>query len=203
MKGLIFDFDGTLCNSQHAHKESLKDALRSMGYVWSSDFEECYEKFKSKKTIEKLRQFSELSLISEHDVARLNEKKQDFIVKRISFECLNENLVTLLTKLKKDNFKFAIASDASKASIIAFLKANQVDFMFDQIVTSEDVGGRTKPSPEIYDLTIQLLGIKPDLINAFEDTNEGFSSAKLAGIKVHLCTYFSLHSILEKVIEEI
>ena len=32
IKGIIFDFDGVLCNSEFLHKEAFKLALNSLGY---------------------------------------------------------------------------------------------------------------------------------------------------------------------------
>lgn len=59
---------------------------------------------------------------------------------------------------------------------------------FDFVVSGEDCTAY-KPDPEIYQRTLDGLGLKPEDVIAVEDSPAGIASAKRAGIKV-----FALYS---------
>ena len=51
IKGIIFDFDGVLCNSEFLHKEAFKLALNSLGYSWCFNKEKVYESYTTTQII--------------------------------------------------------------------------------------------------------------------------------------------------------
>lgn len=197
--GIIFDFDGVLCNSIAAHKDAFKMSLDSLGYVWCKKQEKAYENLKDEKTLHKLKIFADLNFIDAKDIEALNEKKQEFTQPLIEALKMNEKVFNSLFEIKKRKIKIAIASDANKKTIISYLKTNSAQDLFETITTSEDVFGKTKPDPDVYVKTIQLLDLQPKSILVFEDTKKGYASAESAGIKnIQLCTFDNLSNFLEK-----
>src|SRR5207237_6272674 len=53
---------------------------------------------------------------------------------------------------------------------------------FAVVVSAEDLPGEGKPSPAIYLLTAQRLGVKPEKCVVIEDSKNGVLSAKSAGM---------------------
>jgi HAD superfamily hydrolase (TIGR01509 family) len=197
VKAVILDFDGVLCNSEDLHRTSFVDSLLRNGYVWCEKKENIYQANKNKKTVYKLLLLEKAGLISSDDVTNINLHKQELTHERIKESKIDKKVLELLFSIKKDA-KLGIASDANKNSILSFLESNQVKNLFDSVVVSDDVGKETKPSHKVYEFCIKNLSVPPDKVAAFEDTEEGCTAAKNAGIKlVFECTHHSLHSKLK------
>jgi HAD superfamily hydrolase (TIGR01509 family) len=195
---LVFDFDGTLCNSDELHKSCFIDSLEIRGYSWCSKKESIYQLSKNKKTIHKLALLCEQGLLNKKDIANINALKQELTIDRIKTSKMNEEVFNFLSSLK--NITLAIASDANKNTIISFLQHNQAIDLFKLIVTSEDVGLKTKPSSKIYEFVLNKMSVTSDKVAVFEDTNEGIEAATGAGIRfVYNCTYKTLHNTLQKI----
>jgi beta-phosphoglucomutase len=197
-EALIFDFDGTLCNSEDLHKSCFTESLKLHGYSWCLKKESIYQLSKNKKTVHKLELMSEHGLLDKKDITSINSLKQELTINNIKIAEMDESVFNFLSSLK--NVELAIASDANKNTILSFLRHNQAFDMFKTVVTSEDVGLKTKPSSKIYELALNRLSITPDKVAVFEDTNEGVESAAGAGIQfVYNCTYKTLHNTLQKI----
>jgi HAD superfamily hydrolase (TIGR01509 family) len=197
----IFDFDGVLCNSEKIHKSCLVDSLAFHSYEWDVEKENLYQSFKDKKTIKKLEAFANLNLISEKDVTMINATKQSLTLESIKLAKLNAEVLKMLKLLKNINKKIGIASDSNLSTITSFLGSNECLHLFDSIVTNDLIKGITKPSPEVYLRSLEILNSDPNKTVVFEDTDEGVISAKLAGItNVYYCTYNNLYDILNKIL---
>ena len=197
-EALIFDFDGTLCNSEDLHKSCFIESLKLHGYSWCLKKESIYQLSKNKKTVHKLKLMSEHGLLDKKDITSINSLKQELTINNIKIAEMDESVFNFLSSLK--NVKLAVASDANKNTILSFLRHNQAFDMFKIVVTSEDVGLKTKPSSKIYELALNRLSITPDKVAVFEDTSEGVESATGAGIQfVYNCTYKTLHNTLQKI----
>lgn len=197
-ESLIFDFDGTLCDSEDLHKSCFVESLKLHGYSWCLKKESIYQLSKNKKTIHKLELMSEQELLDEKDLTSINSLKQELTINNVKIAKMDEDVFNFLLSLKK--VKLAIASDANRNTILSFLRHNQALDMFKIVVTSEDVGFKTKPSSKIYEFALNRLSLASDKVAVFEDTNEGVEAATGAGIQfVYNCTYKTLHNTLQKI----
>jgi len=198
--GVIFDFDGVLCNSDIVHKDAFVLSLESLGYSWCDNKEETYTRIKNEKTSFKLKTFVELQLIRLEDVEKLNSIKQNFTQNLITSLSMDKRVIQAIQTLKSKHLKIGIASNANKQSIVSYLRTNSVLELFDVIVSSDEVAQKTKPLPDVYTRALSSLNLNATNVFAFEDSEQGFTAAKLAGIeRVYLCDYSSLFDVLEKV----
>jgi HAD superfamily hydrolase (TIGR01509 family) len=197
-EALIFDFDGTLCNSEDLHKSCFIESLKLHGYSWCSKKELIYQLSKNKKTFNKLMLLSEQGLLDKKDIININSLKQELTIDRIKTSKMDEEVFNFLLSLK--NVTLAIASDANRNTILSFLQHNQAFDLFKLVATSEDVGLKTKPSSKVYEFALNKLSVSSDKVAVFEDTNEGIEAATNAGIQfVYNCTYKTLHNTLQKI----
>jgi len=197
-EALIFDFDGTLCNSEDLHKSCFIESLKLHGYSWCSKKELIYQLSKNKKTFNKLMLLSEQGLLDKKDIININSLKQELTIDRIKTSKMDEEVFNFLLSLK--NVTLAIASDANRNTILSFLQHNQAFDLFKLVATSEDVGLKTKPSSKVYEFALNKLLVSSDKVAVFEDTNEGIEAATSAGIQfVYNCTYKTLHNTLQKI----
>jgi beta-phosphoglucomutase-like phosphatase (HAD superfamily) len=76
-----------------------------------------------------------------------------------------------------------LVSAATREEIDPVLRAAELDGLFSVIVSAADVA-KGKPDPEPYARAAELLGLPPEEVVAFEDTQAGVESAWAAGMQV-------------------
>jgi beta-phosphoglucomutase-like phosphatase (HAD superfamily) len=185
IKGIIFDCDGTLIDSEPAHFLSWQEALELRGHSLTKESYTHQFAGKSEFTI-----LHNLGL--HHTDTLLDDKHAAFAQKQSSglppiaatvdfarqlFEC--KQLYRL---------KLGVASGAQKIEILHHLKSLQIEHYFDIILSGrddlaeyQDPEGTNKPKPYVYLKAAKLLGCKPEECIAIEDSNAGVSAAVTAG----------------------
>ncbi|WBW95994.1 HAD family hydrolase [Oceanirhabdus sp. W0125-5] len=89
---------------------------------------------------------------------------------------MKPGLIELLTYLKENNYKIAVATSSNKeVALRHFKRANITDY-FDVIVCG-DMIENSKPAPDIYLKASELLGVSPSECLALEDSPNGINSA--------------------------
>ena len=78
----------------------------------------------------------------------------------------------------------AVASAGRREIVEDTLRATGIRDLFREIVTVEDVDGRTKPAPDLFLEAARRLGVDPERCTVFEDTDEGIEAAIRAGMSV-------------------
>ena len=99
---------------------------------------------------------------------------QDMLVPHVRF---------ILSHLKKNNIKIAIASSSPYNIIYKMLSINDIDSYFDVIVSGNDVQAK-KPSPDIYFETLKRLELPSNDCIVIEDSLVGIQAAINAGLYV-------------------
>ena len=77
----------------------------------------------------------------------------------------------------------AVASNGSRETVEASMKAASIPFVFDAIVAVEPPL-RPKPAPDVYLRACELLGVDPRDAIAVEDSLPGAKAARAAGMTV-------------------
>src|SRR5919204_1460505 len=77
--------------------------------------------------------------------------------------------------------KTAIASSSSREWVMEHLERFGIADRFDTVVCKDDVT-TTKPDPELYELAIERLKVRPEEAIALEDSSNGIRAAKAAGL---------------------
>ncbi len=96
-------------------------------------------------------------------------------------DVLNENLIAVVKKLK-ERFKIALLSNNNKEYCEEYLFRPGLDKFFDIMVISYQVGYR-KPAPEIYQILIKKLNLRPEEILFVDDDPTKLPAAEAQGIK--------------------
>ena len=95
---------------------------------------------------------------------------------------LNPGVKDLLLGLRKAGLRTALASSAPRRWIDVVLGRFALSETFDAVVGVDEAGGKGKPDPAIYLKTIKLIGTPVEETVAIEDTPNGISAAKAAGL---------------------
>lgn len=95
---------------------------------------------------------------------------------------LKMGLIELLSYLKANNYKIAVATSSNKETALNHFKRTNITEYFDVIVCG-DMIKNSKPAPDIYLKASELLGVMPSECLALEDSPNGIRSAFSAGLK--------------------
>lgn len=93
----------------------------------------------------------------------------------------------MLKKLKSKGIQLACCSNSIKNSIEMMLNKAMILDYFDLILSNEDVT-ESKPSPQIYELAMTKLSVKPEEVIIVEDSPHGIEAATRSGAHVRKVT---------------
>lgn len=187
LRGVVFDFDGVLADSEPLHYRALRETLRFAGITLGErEYYATYVAYDDRTSIRlALEQHGQ-----PYDAARVDAAARrkavifDELLKTIPFF---PGAPALVASLARD-LPVAIASGARREEIEKILENGGLRGHFRAIVGADDCD-RTKPDPEPYQRAVALLagdtpGLEPGECVAFEDTVAGIASARAAGLKV-------------------
>lgn len=178
-KAVIFDMDGVLIDSEMFYFK------RRMAFFDSIGIEPGTREFKS---FIGLCDKSLWEVLVPNDSNKRKELKDRYVVYRknniIDFnKVLNKSAKYVMSKLKDNDIKIAIASSSEKKEILRMIRECDLEKYIDFIISGEE-GTESKPSPEIYNKTIKALDLSPNEVIAIEDSELGIEAAKSANIEV-------------------
>ncbi len=201
MKAIIFDCDGTLVDSEMAHYSAWSYALKKQGFTLSmEEYSHCVGQ-PIDKTSQKLAH-----KIGKDCAGELKRDKHAFyfslMQKGVSpikdtFAFLHQ----LVNEQKRFNYKFAIASGASREEIAIYLRHLKIAPIFEVVLSGKDdlshysdPEGVNKPKPYIYLEAAKRLGVAPAECIAVEDSYIGVMASVKAGcMTVAVPTSFSIN----------
>jgi HAD superfamily hydrolase (TIGR01509 family) len=193
LKGVIFDGDGVLFDTENLHVIAWKSFLPFYNInLTDEDFKEgvgVEDKFFLKKLKDKGKIPENLEI--EELIKRKSEALQK-ILDNADIKISEE--IKKILEFSKGKYKIAIASNSEKKFVLKVIEKLKIFHFFDIILTRDDVLN-PKPFPDIYKLVSEKLNILPENLIAFEDSETGILSAKSNGI---FCIGVKTTSPLEK-----
>ena len=176
-RGVIFDVDGVLVDSEPLHQRAWEQILGGFG-ITLTDLE--FKKLMGKTTHQILAMYFEQCGIQE-DLEFWSFKK-DEVYRSLVHEELKplDGVVSLLEYLKSRKIRIGVASSAVRENVQAALDCLGPQISFDSILSVEDIT-HPKPDPEIYLKMAQKLELPPNNCAVIEDSVPGIQSAKQAG----------------------
>jgi putative hydrolase of the HAD superfamily len=194
MKAITFDFGGTLAHG-NLDKDNFKRTL--MDYIFKLGFSGGKAKFNKarKGMLERLRKAQDKNreLRSEELHRGLffdlglhpTQEKLDYI-EQLYYQFIKIDLVPGVRELLADlsgRYKLAIISNITNNASRFALENFDLKQYFDSVVLSRDIGIR-KPDPEIFDFTLQNLGVKSsDAVHVGDSLEHDIQGAKNVGMK--------------------
>jgi HAD superfamily hydrolase (TIGR01509 family) len=179
LKGVIFDVDGTLVDSNDAHAQSWVDTFREAGY------DVPFEKVRPligmggdkllPKTIGISRDSDEGKKLSER---RGKIFHSNYLPDLRPLPGARE----LVLRVKRDGLKAIVATSAKDDELKGLLKAAQVDDLMEEKATASDAK-RSKPDPDIVQAAIDESGLSQDNLVMIGDTPYDVEAAARAGVR--------------------
>lgn len=179
IKSLIFDFDGTIQDTEVPEYEVWKTIYRQYNcQIPISDYRVCIG-----TPVSGLDIIANLQKIIGKPI---NTQAIKAFYDRVSHEkIMNEpikaGVMDYIQYALDHDLKLAVASSSPISWVGKHLSRLKIDHHFNAILTQDDVE-HVKPDPELYNLALEKLGIQPHEAIAFEDSIFGVQAAKNAGI---------------------
>ncbi|MFS0559237.1 HAD family phosphatase [Terribacillus sp. 179-K 1B1 HS] len=185
MKGVIFDFNGTMFLDSHLHEQAWFHMVRKYAAGSITD-EEIFTNIHGRTNNEILRHFVSHEL-SADDIRKLSDEKEglyrELCLQNEKDLVLTNGLTGILDHLKAQNLPRTIATATVKENVAFYFDVFKLDRWFDfETVTFDDGSFPGKPAPDIFLIAAKKLGLQPSECLVIEDAFSGLTAAKKAGI---------------------
>ncbi len=203
IEALIFDLDGTLADTEEAHRTAFNLAFEHMGLGWHWDRARYRRLLDTTGGKERLAAYVAELRLSAAERSRLVALLPQLHADKTRFYSslvrdgglsLRPGVARLIDEALADGCRLAIASTTTAANVDALLQATLgtrgLD-LFSVIACGDQVRAK-KPAPDIYQLALHHLALEPSRAVAFEDSVNGLRAARAAGLwTVVTPTYWS------------
>lgn len=186
MNAVIFDFDGTIINTNTLIKEGLNSfAERYRGHRLLEE----EHRVLTGKTLE-----DQMAYINPHKWQVMsNHFKIWYAHHHNAKTCAFPGMIRLIKSLHEQGVRLAIVSNNSTASLDMGLKHLGIDAYFEYVITRDDVD-QTKPSPEGILKVMSLMNLKDHEVIYIGDTAGDIHAAKHAGIANAIVSWSQISS---------
>lgn len=191
IRALIFDVDGTLAETEEAHRRAFNETFTEAGLDWhwsADDYRELLKTTGGKERMRAHRDALGATCPSDGEIANLHRVKTDRYARIVSEGglTLRPGVALLMEAARAAGLRLAIATTTNHPSVEALCQScwhRAADEVFD-VIAAGDVVARKKPAPDVYLLALERLNLGPHEALAFEDTANGIEAARAAGLAV-------------------
>ena len=195
IKGIIFDMDGVLVDSEPAMYKASIMGLRDYG------IEAVPEDFKPFVGTGEDRFIGNVvRLYGKEYILEMKDHVYDIYCRIVDDEIiLFDEIPETLRTLKEMGLRLAVASSADTVKVEANLRAAGIPVtLFDSMLTGSMVV-RKKPDPEIFLKAAEGMGLPPEACIVAEDATSGVRAAKAAGMHCFGITSTFGADVLQKI----
>jgi beta-phosphoglucomutase-like phosphatase (HAD superfamily) len=193
-RGILFDMDGVLIDSEPLHARAILELSGEMGDPLPDEdifsFKGASEKWMANRLIE-------LYPLQTWTAEAIIARKTELYNRLFQQVTLFDGVLDFLISSQGKNRRHGLTTSASRVTQRVVFETFSLAPYFDATITGDDIV-RGKPDPEPYLLTAARLGLDPVECVVFEDSIHGVRSGKAAGSTViALTTSFSRESLLD------
>lgn len=190
LRAIIFDVDGTIAETEEAHRTAFNRAFSEAGRDWHWGVDDYRELLKVTGGKERIRHFVGTigDTVSDNFIADVHTHKNEIYAELVEkgAVALRPGIARLIDEARSNNIRTAIATTTSRSNLTALLNRHfgpGSTIMFDAVVTGEDVLHK-KPDPEVYSVALKTLNLDPQDCIAIEDSQNGMLAALACKIPV-------------------
>lgn len=189
LKALIFDVDGTLSETEELHRRAFNETFAAAGMDWYWTMEDYRDLLKTTGGKERMRRHridKREEGPSDERIAELHRIKTERYGELMTHggASLRAGVAALVEEARKAGLKVAVATTTNRPNVDTLCEAcwgKPAEEVFDVIAAGDEVGAK-KPAPDVYLLALERLGLRAQECIAFEDSVNGLTSAREAGL---------------------
>lgn len=195
LRALIFDVDGTLADTESAHRAAFNQAFAEVGLDWHWDealYKRLLEVSGGKERITHYWQQQRGGVVSLNGGALADTVQNIHDLKTAAYERrvvqggvqLRPGVLDLIHAARAAGLRLAIATTTSPVNIAALLsRAIGPDWgQYFEVIEDASTAPLKKPHPQVYRQTLARLGLTAQECLAFEDSHNGLRAALAAGL---------------------
>ncbi len=183
IRGLIFDLDGVIVNTQRNHYMAWKQIADDLGISFTEKENESLKGLSRKDSLFSILALGKVSLKQKKIDELLSQKNELY---KYSIRNLNKldilyGVEELLKEAKNKNISLAIGSSSKNASFI--LDKLELTHYF-KIIVDGCMVNKPKPNPEVFNKALDFMNLSARECIVFEDAASGVQAAKDGGFRV-------------------
>ncbi len=195
LRALIFDVDGTLADTESAHRAAFNHAFMELGLDWHWDEALYTELLEISGGKERIRHYwkqvnPDIRALNgdamQETIARIHELKTAHYEAAIASGqvALRPGVLALVDEALAQGLQLAIATTTSPVNISALLRQAMGPAWRHNFSAIGDASSAPikKPHPQVYLQMLEALKLDPSDCLAFEDSGNGLKAATLAGL---------------------
>jgi len=202
LKALVFDVDGTLADTEDAHRAAFNRAFADFGFDWHWDRDLYTRLLAVTGGRARIRYFLEdagMEMLDDETIANLHKRKTSHYVEALDGGRvpLRPGVEGLLRKARDEGLILAIATTTTPINIRTLLEstlgAEALDWF--KVIGAGDCADNLKPAPDVYLWVLDRLGLQAGECLAIEDSANGLKAATAAGLQTVIthCPYTADH----------
>ena len=177
IKGIIFDMDGVLVDSEYTFLESKTELLKDAGFPMDISYQYQFMGTTFEFMWQKMKEELGLPKSTAEYIQDMNQRRA-VMIQRDGIRGI-KGAVPFVRHLAESEVKLAVASSSPKTEILHNLTELGIADCFDALVSGEEVAN-SKPAPDVFLEAARQIGIAPAGCLAFEDTKNGSLAVKRA-----------------------
>ena len=191
LKALIFDVDGTLAETEEAHREAFNDTFDANGMDWHWDQTMYGILLKTTGGKERMLEFQtshlpEKAHIAFAEIAQLHKQKTARYGQLIASGTvkLRAGIADLITDARANGIRIAVATTTNHPNVDCLALAcfdKPAMEVFEVIAAGDEVENK-KPAPDVFNLAVERLDLEPSECVGLEDSRNGLLSCIGAGV---------------------
>ncbi|MFW5864080.1 MAG: HAD-IA family hydrolase [bacterium] len=194
IKAVFFDQDGVIIDTERdGHRVAFNQTFKEMGYDFEWSVEEYHELLQVAGGKERMRHYlhtkgfgQEIAPEEEDElIKKMHKIKTDAFINLIESRSLplRPGVHRIMKEANDLGLTLGVCTTSNERAAKAVTQGMLNDIKFD-FVLAGDVVQKKKPNPEIYLLAMEKSGHNPEECVVFEDSHNGVSAAKAAGMNV-------------------
>jgi HAD superfamily hydrolase (TIGR01509 family) len=189
LQAIIFDVDGTLSETEEAHRQAFNMAFVEFGLPWDWSQDLYAELLKTTGGKERMAAYVTTHLNEAPNTAKIAKihKRKTVIYGELidsGMADLRAGIADLITDAKKNGIRVAVATTTNRPNVDRLAEAcfgQPANEVFEVIAAGDEVENK-KPAPDVFDLAVKNLGLDPADCVGLEDSRNGLLSCNGAGV---------------------
>ena len=181
IKAVIFDMDGVLVNSEPYHFEVEKLIFKKIGINIKDSEVESFVGLAMDKMWGRVKESYKLKDSIANLVKEDTEFRTSYFAEIKDMKAI-DGVKNLIQMIRNRGLKTAVASSSHNSLISTVLEKTDLTSCFPEIVSGFEVE-HGKPYPDIFLKTADILNLKAEECAVIEDSYNGVTAAKAAGMK--------------------
>ena len=182
IRGLIFDLDGVLVNTNPLHARAWQELAEELGIPFTPADHEAFLGISRAQCLEIMLKKGNRSL-SESEKERLCTRKNDRyreMIGTLTPAALLPGVPEFLQAARAEGYRIGLGSVSKNAGFL--LQRLEIGPLFDAVIDGTQIV-KGKPDPEVFLKGARALNLLPEQCVVFEDSAAGIEAAHRGGMK--------------------